>query len=123
MNASDPRMKRKIDQILEQEYRKVKALLAEYSGAMHDLAQIFMENDEADGQDVEDLVAKYDGLIAEGKAPRVLPKTLPVAVGADREPEPYVFGGDGSEHGDGSSGGEEGHDALPEQDGDGQAEA
>ena len=37
--VDDPNMRRRIDQLLDQEYRKIKALLSEYSGAMHELAQ------------------------------------------------------------------------------------
>ncbi len=96
VSATDPRMKRRIDQILEQEYRKVKALLTQYSGATHDLAKLLMEHDEADGQDVEELVEKYDKLITEGAEPKALPETVPVAAGASAAPEPYDFEGNGA---------------------------
>jgi ATP-dependent Zn protease len=116
VSATDPRMKRKIDQILEQEYRKVKGLLAQYSGAMHELAQLLMEQDEVDGQDVEDMVARYDQIIAEGREPKMLPEG--VAVGAQRSPAPYVFGGNGAnESPNGESVDEADPDGASRQDG------
>ncbi len=93
VSATDPRTKHKIDQVLEQEYRKVKALLSEYSGAMHELARTLIEHDEADGQDVEDMVKRWDEQIAEGKAPKALPEGAAVLVGADAEPQSYLYGG------------------------------
>ena len=96
VSATDPRMKRKIDQLLEQEYRKVKTLLSEYSGAVHELAQALTDHDEVDGQDVEDMVKRWDELIAEGKAPKALPEDAGVVVTTDADPQPYVFGGNGS---------------------------
>ena len=95
VDATDPRMKRKIDQVLEQEYRKVKGLLSEYSGAVHELAQELIANDEVDGQDVEDMVQRWDEQIAEGKRLKALPEGG-VLVGADTEPQPYAYGGNGS---------------------------
>ena len=95
VDANDPRMKRKIDQVLEQEYRKVKALLSEYSGAVHELAQELIANDEVDGQDVEDMVERWDEQIAEGNRLKALPEGG-VLVGADTEPQPYIHGGNGS---------------------------
>ena len=95
VDATDPRMKRKIDQVLEQEYRKVKGLLSEYSGAVHELAQELIANDEVDGQDVEDMVQRWDEQIAEGKSLKALPEGG-VLVGADAEPQPYDFGGNGN---------------------------
>ena len=82
--------------MLDQEYRKVKALLSEYSGAVHELAQDLMEHDEVDGQDVEAMVRRWDELIAEGKAPKALPEDAGVVVTPDADPQPYVFGGNGS---------------------------
>ena len=108
VSAADPRMKRKIDQILEQEYRKVKTLLATYSGAMHDLAQMLMDEDEADGQDVEDLVEKYDKQIEEGAAVKALPDLVPA--GTEAAPEPYVFGGNGDSNGRNGAGRRDGAD-------------
>ena len=99
VDATDPRMKRKIDQVLEQEYRKVKGLLSEYSGAVHEVAQELITNDEVDGQDVEDMVQRWDAQIAEGKVLKALPEGG-VLVGADAEPRPYTVGGNG----DGSNG-------------------
>ena len=87
--------------MLDQEYRKVKALLSEYSGAVHELAQELMKHDEVDGQDVEEMVRRWDEQIAEGKAPKVLPEDASVLVGSDGKPKPYVFGN----HGNGSSNG------------------
>ena len=101
VSATDPRMKRKIDQILEQEYRKVKSLLAQYSGAMHELAQLLMEQDEVDGQDVEEMVQRYDQIITEGREPKSLPDG--VAVGSQQTPSPYVFEGNGANGSDTSS--------------------
>ncbi len=98
VDANDPRMKRKIDQVLEQEYRKVKGLLSEYSGAVHELAQELIENDEVDGQDVEDMVKRWDEKIAEGKSLKALPEGG-VLVGVDAEPQPYAYGGNGSGNG------------------------
>ncbi len=95
VDANDPRMKRKIDQVLEQEYRKVKGLLSEYSGAVHELAQELIANDEVDGQDVEDMVHRWDEQIAEGNRLKSLPDGG-VLVGADAEPQPYSYGGNGS---------------------------
>mgnify|MGYP001162224775 CR=1 FL=1 len=96
VGATDPNMRRRIDQMLDQEYRKVKALLSEYSGAVHELAQDLMEHDEVDGQDVEAMVRRWDELIAEGKAPKALPEDAGVVVTPDADPQPYVFGGNGS---------------------------
>ncbi len=98
VDANDPRMKRKIDQVLEQEYRKVKGLLSEYSGAVHELAQELIANDEVDGQDVEDMVKRWDEKIAEGKSLKALPEGG-VLVGVDAEPQPYAYGGNGSGNG------------------------
>ncbi|MDE2868918.1 MAG: AAA family ATPase [Chloroflexota bacterium] len=95
VDANDPRMKRKIDQVLEQEYRKVKGLLSEYSGAVHELAQELIANDEVDGQDVEDMVQRWDEQIAEGNRLKALPEGG-VLVGADAEPQPYSYGGNGN---------------------------
>ncbi len=95
VDAADPRMKRKIDQVLEQEYRKVKGLLSEYSGAMHELAQELIAHDEVDGQDVEDMVHRWDEQIAEGNRLKALPEGG-VLVGSDAEPQPYTFGGNGN---------------------------
>lgn len=95
VDATDPRMKRKIDQVLEQEYRKVKGLLSEYSGAMHELAQELIANDEVDGQDVEDMVQRWDEQIAEGNRLKSLPDGG-VLVGANGEPQPYTYGGNGN---------------------------
>lgn len=95
VDATDPRMKRKIDQVLEQEYRKVKALLSEYSGAVHELAQELIANDEVDGQDVEDMVERWDEQIAEGNRLKALPEGG-VLVGADADPRPYSHGGNGA---------------------------
>ena len=103
VDANDPRMKRKIDQVLEQEYRKVKGLLSEYSGAVHELAQELIANDEVDGQDVEDMVHRWDEQIAEGNRLKSLPDGG-VLVGADAEPQPYSYGGNGSNGSDGRNG-------------------
>ncbi len=103
VDANDPRMKRKIDQVLEQEYRKVKGLLSEYSGAVHELAQELIANDEVDGQDVEDMVHRWDEQIAEGNRLKSLPDGG-VLVGADAEPQPYSYGGNGSNGSNGSNG-------------------
>ena len=101
VGATDPNMRRRIDQLLDQQYRKAKALLSEYSGAVHELAQELMKHDEVDGQDVEEMVRRWDEQIAEGKAPKVLPEDASVLVGSDGNPKPYVFGN----HGNGSSNG------------------
>jgi len=93
VSATDPRTRRRIDQILDQEYRKAKALLVEYSGAMHDLAQMLLEHDEVDGQDVEALVKKYDDMLAEERRTKALPAPEPMLVGARRIPEPYRYRG------------------------------
>ena len=103
VDATDPRMKRKIDQVLEQEYRKVKALLSEYSGAVHELAQELIANDEVDGQDVEDMVQRWDEQIAEGNRLKALPEGG-VLVGSDAEPQPYAYGGNGSDGSNGRNG-------------------
>ena len=103
VDATDPRMKRKIDQVLEQEYRKVKALLSEYSGAVHELAQELIANDEVDGQDVEDMVERWDEQIAEGARLKALPEGG-VLVSADAEPQPYSYGGNGSNGSNGRNG-------------------
>ena len=103
VSATDPRMKRKIDQLLDQEYRKVKAMLSEYSGAVHELAQALIEHDEVDGEDVEAMVRRWDELIAEGKAPKALPADAGVVVTADTDPQPYMFGGNGSAPSNGRS--------------------
>ena len=91
VSATAPDMRRKIDQILDQEYRKVKALLTKYAGAMHDLAQLLIDQDEADGQDVEDLVIRYDELIAAGEESKALPEPATVTTTGVPAPEPYVF--------------------------------
>ncbi len=116
VSAAAPDMKRKIDQILDQEYRKVKALLTQYSGAMHDLAQLLIDQDEADGQDVEDLVARYDELIAVGDEPKALPEPAVVVTTGVPTPEPYVFGdgepsngANGQNGQNGSTAGDEAH--------------
>jgi cell division protease FtsH len=103
VSATDPRMKRKIDQLLDQEYRKVKALLSEYSGAVHEVAQALRDHDEVDGQDVEDMVKRWDEMIAEGKAPKALPEKAGVVVKPDADPQPYAFGGNGSTPSNGRS--------------------
>jgi ATP-dependent Zn protease len=105
VDANDPRMKRKIDQVLEQEYRKVKGLLSEYSGAVHELAQELIANDEVDGQDVEDMVERWNEKITEGKSLKALPEGG-VLVGVDAEPQPYAYGGNGSGNG---ANGQNGH--------------
>ncbi len=99
VSATAPDMKRKIDQILDQEYRKVKALLTQYSGAMHDLAQLLIDQDEVDGQDVEDLVTRYDEMIAAGNEPKALPEPPVLVTAGIAPPEPYVFGSEDGANG------------------------
>ena len=99
VSATAPDTKRKIDQILDQEYRKVKKLLTQYSGAMHDLAQLLIDQDEVDGQDVEDLVTRYDEMIAAGDEPKALPEPPVLVTAGVAPPEPYVFGSDDSSNG------------------------
>lgn len=99
VSATAPDMKRKIDQILDQEYRKVKSLLTQYSGAMHDLAQLLIDQDEVDGQDVEDMVTRYDEMIAAGNEPKALPEPPVLVTAGVSAPEPYVFGSDDASNG------------------------
>jgi len=91
-SATTPDVRRRIDQILDQEYRKVKALLTSYSGAMHDLAQLLLDQDEVDGQDVEDLVTQYAEMIANGEEPKALPEPAAPFNTSVPEATPYVFG-------------------------------
>jgi ATP-dependent Zn protease len=114
VSALDPDMRRKIDQILDQEYRKVKALLTKYAGAMHDLAQLLMDQDEADGQDVEDLVTRYDELIAAGEEPKALPEPATVTATGTPTPKPYIFGDGESSNGANSLNGQNGSAASRE---------
>ena len=74
MGALDPETKTRIEQVLEQEFKKSRALLARYAGAMHEIAEGLVEHGELDGQDVIDIVAKHDELIASGRGPKYLPQ-------------------------------------------------
>ena len=77
----------------------MKKLLTQYSGAMHDLAQLLIDQDEVDGQDVEDLVTRYDEMIAAGDEPKALPEPPVLVTAGVAPPEPYVFGSDDSSNG------------------------
>ncbi|MCY4108066.1 MAG: AAA family ATPase [Chloroflexi bacterium] len=74
MGQLDPETKTRIEQVLEQEFKKAKALLAKYAGGMHEIAEGLVEHGELDGDDVIDILAKHDELIASGRGPRILPQ-------------------------------------------------
>ena len=74
MGQLDAETKTRVEQVLEQEFKKAKALLAKYAGAMHEIAEGLVEHDELDGEDVIEILAKHDELIASGQGPRILPQ-------------------------------------------------
>ena len=74
MGQLDPETKTRIEQVLEQEFKKAKTLLAKYAGAMHEIAEGLVEHGELDGEDVIDILAKHDELIAADRGPRILPQ-------------------------------------------------
>ena len=70
----DPETKTRIEQVLEQEFKKAKGLLVKYAGAVHEIAEGLLEHEELDGQDVIDIIAKHDELIESGLGPKYLPE-------------------------------------------------
>ncbi len=70
----DPETKTRIEQVLEQEFKKAKALLVKYAGAIHEIAEGLLEHEELDGQDVIDIIAKHDEMIESGMGPKYLPE-------------------------------------------------
>lgn len=70
----DSETKTRVEQVLEQEFKKAKALLVKYAGAVHEIAEGLLDHEELDGQDVIDIIAKHDELIASGLGPKFLPE-------------------------------------------------
>lgn len=81
MGQLDPDTKTRVEQVLEQEFKKAKTLLVKYAGAMHEIAEQLLKSHELDGQDVIEIIAKHDDLIAHGRGPRVLPDYVLVGAG------------------------------------------
>ena len=81
MGQLDPETKTRVEQVLEQEFKKAKALLVKYAGAMHEIAEQLLKSHELDGQDVIEIIAKHDDLIAHGRGPRILPDYVLVGAG------------------------------------------
>ncbi len=92
----DPETKTRIEQVLEQEFKKAKALLTTYAGAVHEIAEGLLESDELDGQDVIDIIAKHDDLLASGRGPRVLPEYALMGAGGIGGPPPQLIAPNGS---------------------------
>ena len=110
----DPETKTRIEQVLEQEFKKGKALLVKYAGAVHEIAEGLLEHEELDGQDVIDIIAKHDELIESGLGPKYLPEyALMNAGGLSGNGTPRLLspnGDDGSPRTNGSDSSE-----LPEE--------
>ena len=100
----DPETKTRIEQVLEQEFKKSKTLLTTYAGAVHEIAEGLLESDELDGQDVIDIIAKHDDLLASGRGPRVLPEYALMGAGGIGGPAPQLIAPNGSNGANGSNG-------------------
>ena len=104
MGQLDPETKTRVEQVLEQEFKKAKALLVKYAGAVHEIAEGLLEHEELDGQDVIDIIAKHDELIESGMGPRYLPEyALMNAGGLFGEGAPRLLSPNGDSNGDGAS--------------------
>ena len=101
----DPETKTRIEQVLEQEFKKAKALLTTYAGAVHEIAEGLLESDELDGQDVIDIIAKHDDLLASGRGPRVLPEYALMGAGGIGGPPPQLIAPNGSHGSNGHAAG------------------
>ena len=101
----DPETKTRIEQVLEQEFKKAKALLTTYAGAVHEIAEGLLESDELDGQDVIDIIAKHDDLLASGRGPRVLPEYALMGAGGIGGPPPQLLAPNGSQGSNGRAAG------------------
>ena len=100
----DPETKTRIEQVLEQEFKKAKALLTTYSGAVHEIADGLLDHDELDGQDVIDIIAKHDDLLASGRGPRVLPEYALMGAGGLGGPAPQLLAPNGQSQSNGANG-------------------
>ena len=104
MGQLDPETKTRVEQVLEQEFKKAKALLVKYAGAVHEIAEGLLEHEELDGQDVIDIIAKHDELIESGMGPRYLPEyALMNAGGLSGEGAPRLLSPNGGPNGDGAA--------------------
>jgi ATP-dependent Zn protease len=99
----DPETKTRIEQVLEQEFKKSKTLLTTYAGAVHEIAEGLLESDELDGQDVIDIIAKHDDLLATGRGPRVLPEYALMGAGGIGGPAPQLIAPNGANGSNGSA--------------------
>ncbi len=100
----DPETKTRIEQVLEQEFKKAKALLTTYSGAVHEIADGLLDHDELDGQDVIDIIAKHDDLLASGRGPHVLPEYALMGAGGIGGPAPQLLTPNGHSQSNGANG-------------------
>ncbi len=69
-DGPDPRMKREIERILEEQFKRVKHLLIEYRGAADDLVDALIEKEDLLGDEVMEIIAAYEARTA---AARLLP--------------------------------------------------
>jgi cell division protease FtsH len=105
----DAETKTRVEQVLEQEFKKAKGLLVKYAGAVHEIAEGLLEHEELDGQDVIDIVAKHDELIESGMGPKYLPEyALMNAGGLSGNETPRLL----SPNGDNGSGGTNGDESA-----------
>jgi ATP-dependent Zn protease len=105
----DAETKTRVEQVLEQEFKKAKGLLVKYAGAVHEIAEGLLEHEELDGQDVIDIIAKHDELIESGMGPKYLPEyALMNAGGLSGNETPRLL----SPNGDNGSGGTNGDESA-----------
>ncbi len=104
MGMLDPETKTRIEQVLEQEFKKAKSLLAKYAGAMHEIAEGLVEHGELDGEDVIEILAKHDELIASGRGPRILPQYALSSPGGISGEVRGLLEANGQDGGDGQNG-------------------
>ncbi len=103
----DAETKTRVEQVLEQEFKKAKGLLVKYAGAVHEIAEGLLEHEELDGQDVIDIIAKHDELIESGMGPKYLPEyALMNAGGLSGNGTPRLLSPNGDDGSAGTNGNE-----------------
>jgi len=58
--APDPRMKREVEKILDEQFKKVKSLLAEYREAADEIVEVLLRRDDIMGDEAIDIVRRFE---------------------------------------------------------------
>jgi len=105
----DPRMKREIEKILEEQFKKVKSLLAEYREAADEIVEILLQRDDIMGDEAIEIVRRFEerkfGKATSGPATaRTEEDTLAAVAAAPPAVGPSLGSATGSGSGNGTSG-------------------